>query len=70
VLEPPLKSFYRFDGHCIRKRDSLSEDEIKCKACNGTGFEVVKQPSEPGKKVYAARCKVCGGKGWVKKPEK
>jgi DnaJ-class molecular chaperone len=48
----------------------LSEDEIKCEACDGTGFEVVKQPSEAVKRIYPARCKVCGGKGWVKKTEK
>jgi DnaJ-class molecular chaperone len=48
----------------------LSKDEIKCEACDGTGFEVVKQPSEPGKRVYQLRCKICEGKGRVKKAEK
>lgn len=45
-------------------------DEIKCEACDGTGFETVKQPSKPGKRIYPPRCKVCDGKGWVKKAEK
>jgi DnaJ-class molecular chaperone len=47
--------------------DSLSEDEIKCEACNGTGVQIVKQPSVPGKRIYPARCKMCDGKGRVKK---
>jgi hypothetical protein len=41
--------------------------EIECDACNGTGFSAVKQPMRPGRKVYAARCKKCGGKGRIKK---
>lgn len=42
--------------------------EFKCPACNGTGFPPVKQPREPGRKIYAARCERCDGKGWVRKP--
>jgi DnaJ-class molecular chaperone len=40
--------------------------EVKCKACDGTGVELAKQPSDPAKRIYPARCKVCGGKGRVK----
>jgi hypothetical protein len=29
----------------------LADDEIKCEACNGTGVQLVKQPSEPGKRI-------------------
>jgi DnaJ-class molecular chaperone len=39
--------------------------EIKCPACKGTGFPAVKQPAQPGVKIYPARCERCDGKGWV-----
>jgi DnaJ-class molecular chaperone len=39
--------------------------ESKCPACKGTGFPAVKQPAEPGRKIYPARCERCEGKGWV-----
>jgi DnaJ-class molecular chaperone len=42
-------------------------NEIKCEACDGTGVQIVKQPSDPMKRVYAPPCEVCGGKGRVKK---
>ncbi|MBR0896844.1 hypothetical protein JQ616_17935 [Bradyrhizobium tropiciagri] len=45
----------------------LISDEEKCEACNGTGFPVVKQPGEPGRKIYPEPCKKCGGKGRVRK---
>ena len=55
-------------AHCIRKRDALSDEiEIKCEACDGTGVQIVKQPTEPSKRIYPARCKICGGKGRLKK---
>jgi DnaJ-class molecular chaperone len=41
--------------------------ERKCRACKGTGFPAVKQPAEPGRKIYPARCSTCGGKGRVRK---
>lgn len=28
--------------------------EVICRACDGTGFEKVKQPTEPGRKIYPA----------------
>ena len=28
----------------------------------------VKQPAEPGRKIYAARCERCDGKGWIAEP--
>jgi DnaJ-class molecular chaperone len=39
--------------------------EVKCEACDGTGVELIEQPSKPGTRIYPARCKVCGGKGRV-----
>jgi len=51
-------------AHYQRKRDTLSE--TKCEACSGTGLQVIKQPTRPGKRIYAPKCNVCGGKGRVK----
>jgi hypothetical protein len=28
--------------------------EIRCRACNGTGFPKVKQPVQPARKIYPA----------------
>jgi DnaJ-class molecular chaperone len=44
---------------------SAKPAERKCPACNGTGFPPVKQPAQPGRKIYPARCERCDGKGWV-----
>jgi DnaJ-class molecular chaperone len=43
---------------------NISEDlEIRCDACGGTGFPTVMQPVKPGRKIYPAPCRKCGGKG-------
>ncbi|MGY2908756.1 DnaJ-class molecular chaperone [Bradyrhizobium sp. URHC0002] len=39
--------------------------EHVCPACNGTGYPVVKQPVQPGRKIYPIKCKSCDGKGKV-----
>lgn len=39
--------------------------ETKCPACDGTGFAKVKQPTQPGRRIYAPRCDACAGKGRV-----
>jgi len=39
--------------------------EVKCEACNGTGFPPVIQPTWPGRRIYPPRCTVCGGKGRI-----
>jgi DnaJ-class molecular chaperone len=39
--------------------------EVECAACNGTGVPRVKQPVEPGRRIYPAPCKKCAGKGRV-----
>ena len=36
-----------------------------CPACNGTGFPVVMQPVQPGRKIYPVKCKSCDGKGKI-----
>jgi DnaJ-class molecular chaperone len=40
--------------------------ERKCPECNGTGFAAVRQPLQPGRKIYPPRCAECGGKGRIK----
>jgi hypothetical protein len=40
-----------------------SETEIRCSACLGTGFPKVKQPAQPGRKIYPPPCRWCLGKG-------
>jgi DnaJ-class molecular chaperone len=47
------------------KRSPANPPERECSACNGTGFAVVMQPVQPGRKLYPPRCKECGGKGRV-----
>ena len=39
--------------------------EHVCPACKGTGYPVVKQPVQPGRKIYPLKCTSCGGKGKV-----
>lgn len=43
--------------------------EVKCEACNGTGFPPVMQPSRLGRRLYPPPCTVCGGKGRVARTE-
>src|SRR4051794_16854663 len=44
---------------------SAKPKQFRCPACKGTGFPAVKQPAQPGRKIYPARCERCDGKGWV-----
>ena len=39
--------------------------EHTCPDCNGTGFPVVMQPAQLGRKIYPVKCKSCGGKGKI-----
>jgi len=34
-----------------------------CPACKGTGFPLVMQPVQPGRKIYPVKCRSCDGKG-------
>jgi DnaJ-class molecular chaperone len=45
--------------------EKLKLAEFKCPACKGTGFPPVKQPAQPGRKIYPPKCERCDGKGWV-----
>jgi DnaJ-class molecular chaperone len=51
-----------------RRASGMKGSKIKehvCPACNGTGYPVVKQPVQPGRRIYPAKCKSCDGKGKV-----
>jgi DnaJ-class molecular chaperone len=39
--------------------------EVRCTACDGTGFPKVAQPAQPGRKIYPPPCKRCLGKGRI-----
>jgi DnaJ-class molecular chaperone len=49
------------------KKLSTDPTEHKCPACNGTGFPMIRQPVQPGRKIYPAQCKKCAGKGRIAK---
>jgi DnaJ-class molecular chaperone len=52
--------------HIFQKAAALSEDEIKCPACGGSGVIVTKHQAQLGKRIIV-RCAKCQGKGRVKK---
>jgi DnaJ-class molecular chaperone len=68
-LCPSVAAFIDQTAKHFLEGDSLSEDEIKCDACDGSGVQVVKHPSQPGRRTIAP-CKKCGGKGRIKVSEK
>ena len=39
--------------------------ETECPKCDGTGFPKVKQPVQPGRKIFPPPCKRCRGKGRI-----
>ena len=47
----------------MTKKDAPKERE--CPDCAGTGFQKVKQPEQPGRRIYPPRCSRCGGKGRI-----
>jgi DnaJ-class molecular chaperone len=53
-------------GRYEKKREVLTE--AICPACDGTGLQKVKQPTQPGRKIYPAKCEECLGKGRIKEP--
>jgi DnaJ-class molecular chaperone len=50
------------------KKPRKASAEIICPACDGTGFEKVKQPTQLGRKIYPPKCAECLGKGRIKEP--
>jgi len=51
----------------MKKPHEILTEETICPACNGIGFPKVKQPAEPGRKIYPGPCTQCLGKGRIKK---
>ena len=51
---------------CLAERINRTT-EIKCPSCNGTGFSKVTRVPRPGRKIYAAACSACRGKGRIAK---
>ena len=47
------------------KKLTTQQTEIKCPACDGTGFPTVTEPVQPGRKIYPTPCEDCGGKGRI-----
>jgi len=41
----------------------MAAAEVECPACSGTGFPPVEPSLLPGRKIFAARCVECLGKG-------
>lgn len=39
--------------------------EHVCPACQGTGFPAVRQPAQPGRRIYPIKCVLCHGKGKI-----
>lgn len=40
-------------------------EEHTCPDCRGTGFPSVRQPVQPGRRIYPVKCKTCDGKGKI-----
>jgi DnaJ-class molecular chaperone len=53
---------------CMAKKKTTAPLEVKCEACNGTGFPLVIQPARSGRKIYPPPCAICGGKGRITSP--
>jgi DnaJ-class molecular chaperone len=49
----------------MKEAANTKPTESKCPACRGTGYPAVMQPMRPGRKIFAAPCKKCGGKGRI-----
>lgn len=59
---PVCKSILRLG----QRRTLPPAPEKKCVAWNGTGVSSSRGASQPGRKIYPARCEKCRGKGRVK----
>ena len=46
-------------------KPKAASTEIRCPACDGTGFPAVAQPAKAGRKIFPPACKQCWGKGRV-----
>ena len=48
------------------QRQASTEVEVKCDACNGTGFQAINKAAQSGRRIYPATCPRCVGKGRVR----
>jgi hypothetical protein len=58
----------KLDGYRVQVHLNKGTKKVftrTCVACNGTGFPVVMQPAQPGRKIYPLRCEACDGKGKI-----
>ena len=46
-------------------KSNAATAEIKCPACDGSGFPAVAQPAKPGRRIFPPACKECLGKGRI-----
>jgi hypothetical protein len=44
-----------------RLKSKDAPPELKCSACDGTGFQAVAQPAQRGRKIYLPPCNRCLG---------
>jgi DnaJ-class molecular chaperone len=47
-------------------KSNEASNEVKCSACGGTGFPMVAQPAQAGRRIYPPPCKLCSGKGRIR----
>ncbi len=47
----------------VKMKPAIKQE--RCLVCGGTGIVKVEQPSVPGRRIYAPRCKECDGKGRI-----
>jgi DnaJ-class molecular chaperone len=59
-MVPPTEAARR-----VQMKQPPKISEHTCSACNGTGFPKVKQPAQPGRRIYPVQCKACAGKGKI-----
>jgi len=59
----------KFNGKFRMKKPLANPTEQRCANCDGTGFPTVRQPAQPGRRMYSPPCKECGGKGRIPKAD-
>jgi hypothetical protein len=60
---------FPFSGYFMKRLKAEDRlPEIVCPACDGSGLQKVKQPDQPGRRVYPPACKECAGKGRIALP--
>ena len=62
----PLSQRKEIHHLVVMKKAREVSTEVICQACDGTGVQKLKQPTEPGRRIYPATCKECLGKGKIR----